>query len=278
MPTYPLKKNLGGFDPSKFILFVFQPNANFYDMPFETRLKVLERKILASETYLKNNIRNTEVKGLFVAPEYLFKDFSKKGPERYYTHAQKKIYQQRLKTLSEKCELVIAPGTINWCKPSKADGHTYYRNSVYFFHHGNMQRYKKIHPWRLSDYDYVAKGQTLEKRWFRSGIRDESIKEINDLKIGIEICLDHDNHTLLDRVMLANKKIDIHLVIADGTLDKHMVKQAGILYIKVERLPYTFSNTIGTINHSFRVDQTQRSISLEPDLDCYDFKKPGLSR
>src|SRR5437870_7663165 len=108
--------NNPAWDIAHFRLIVFQPDTDFYALNFKKRLNLLEEKIKAAQDYLEKNSPSAESKSIFVAPEYLFKNFSKSGPERYFTHEQKLKYQEKLIELSKRAKMTIAPGTICWHK------------------------------------------------------------------------------------------------------------------------------------------------------------------
>lgn len=255
-------------------IYLFQPNTFFYYMHFYQRLQMLENHINIVKEHLKNDPSGGKIKAIFVAPEYLFKDFACEGEYRYFTQNYKNEYIKRLSDLSKDTDLILAPGTICWCKISKVDRQYHYRNVIYFFHRGNVQKYKKTHPHINFDYDYISppkfdffqparsilrkvnefvnagEPRTYDHRFnlFKSGTNDAVIKKINGLSIAIEICYDNIVKNLEYKLKTepTNKKIDVHLIVADGVRNANLLAQNGVLTVKVERNPDSiFRNEIG---------------------------------
>lgn len=278
-------------DTSNFRLFVFQPDEKFYHLNFEDRLKLLEEKIIAAQKYILNQ-HNPGLKAIFVAPEYLFKDLSKLGEERYFSHDQKKKYIEKLAQLSKNDNMILAPGTLCWRKQGKDpnDDNYYYRNAIYYFYQGEVKKYKKANPHEAFDYDYLSEetikfGESLFKRG-----NDPYITKIGGLSIGTEICYDHTlgrlDYKLGHEKIFSNKndspKIDLHLIVADGVNEVKLLNGHGILTIKIERRPDEFRDVIGTnIEENpnlvrMRLDPAEMTDSIDSDLKIFKFKQPQL--
>lgn len=264
-------------DLNSFVLMVFQPEGSFYYKSFDVRLDELTKSIKKAQDYL---VRNGFVKGIFIAPEYLFKDLSKEGGERYFSHEQKKIFIDTLSSLSVKFNrLILAPGTICWHKPSKALNESHYRNELFFFYKGEVQKYKKTFPHQNYDYDFLKNRDVL--KLFKSGINDSCLIDIGGLSIVVEICFDHQNKRM--QMILDDKdkisKVDMHLIVADRLPNINLINHPGILTVKIERQPDLsgpVKNIIGT-NAFDRdgkigiVEAALTAIDDEAALKCYQF-------
>lgn len=176
---------------------------------------------------------------IFVAPEYLFKDFSELCYQRYYTQQQKNEFKNKLKELSLNTDMLIVPGTMCWRKKAKADQSTYYRNTAYFFYHGEVQKYKKKNPHTHYDFDYVDEGflgyMDLRRNYFKTG-QDAPVKDFLGIKIGSEICFDSVQGELFHFIKENKVILDMQLILADGAKGATPVEQEGVLFIKVEKI------------------------------------------
>jgi hypothetical protein len=221
------------------------------------------------------NSRISPPSALFVAPEYLFKDLSQLCYKRYYTQQQKNEFKEKLKELSIGTNMLIVPGTICWYKNAKSDPHPYYRNTAYFFYHGEVQKYKKRYPHTSYDFDYTDEGflnyMDLRRVYFKSGQHDEPIKDFLGYKIGVEICLD----SVCGSLFYLKKPIRIQLILADGAKDFIPVNQDGVLLLKLER------NKLETVIGRLKINAFEHDkVELEPaiplemggDLTCFQFK------
>ncbi|HHF7349353.1 TPA: hypothetical protein ACPSKE_002557 [Legionella feeleii] len=291
-------------------VFAFQPEESFYSYPFDERLRLLEERILLAKRYLakkeggntskqspsfwakskleafKNTLSGSGVKqaeqpprAIFVAPEYLFKNLSEFCYKRYCTQEQKNQFKKRLQALSVDTDMLIVPGTMCWYKKG-ADQENYYRNTAYFFYRGDLQKYKKRNPHTNYDFDYTNEGflnlMDLRRVYFKSGQLDTPVKNYFGLKIGIEICFDSVQGELVDFIKTNNLSIDVQLIIADGAKKPVLVKQEGVLFVKLERNP--LQTELGTI---IKIDnkhvELKPAIALgkleeENDLTCFQFK------
>jgi len=128
---------------TQFKVYLFQPTPPFYESPFEARLKELEEHIELAQKDFKETQSKGFIKAIFIAPEYLFKDFSKSGKERYFSQEQKNNFKKALIRLSKNCDLILAPGIICWQKSSKDNQKPYYRNMIYFVHQATVMKYRK---------------------------------------------------------------------------------------------------------------------------------------
>lgn len=283
----------------KIRLFVFQPNLAFYRRTsFKKRLAILEHKINIVKKYLQENMESdSQFKNIFVAPEYLFKDFSKKLTERYYSHKQKEIYIETLEKLSKDTDLIIAPGTICYSKISKKDNETYFRNVIHFFHRGEIKKYKKANPSSDYDYDYMEGDEAIKSLYYRGDGQklgqeaDSPIININNMCIGIEICMDNNKRYLSETIhdKYPEVKIDFHLIVADGVLSANLLEQHGLPYAKVERNTKNLPTIIGTVkilenselgniklicpNEELLLINHKDDNKSDDDLKCYQFSK-----
>lgn len=294
-------------------VFAFQPEEDFYSYSFDKRLKILEERILLVKKFLpkkwadednkksrlfwaknKLDILKGTLSGakhadqsqkqdeppttLFVAPEYLFKNLSEFCYKRYFTQEQKNEFKRRLKELSVDTDMLIVPGTICWYKKAKSDQEIYYRNTAYFFHRGKVQKYKKRNPHTNYDFDYTDEGflnpMDLRRVYFKSGQLDALVKDYAGFKIGIEICYDSVHGELFDFVKANKVPIDVQLIIADGARKPVLVKQEGVLFIKLER--NVDETEIGTIIKADNKVGLRPAMVLgnleEKDLTCFQFK------
>ncbi|GEM_PF-5612720 len=252
-------------------LIVFQPGSTFYEEPFDVRLQILEGQIQKAAHYLSEQTDSSKLKWMFVAPEYLFKDFSKTTVDRYYSQEQKKKFTARLSELSKQYpNMVIVPGTFCWKKENR------FRNSAYLFHNGQFERYKKTKP-SLSDYDYlsgttVSLGDARLKFFNKDGKNPNSpIKITNDLIIGIDICLDNKyliaQHTFLQQ--FKDKKMTVQLVIADGLKEERYMEQPNLLFAHIERQEK--DSLIGIVKETdFPPIPTQIEQPSPSDIDVID--------
>lgn len=227
------------------ILISYQPERSFFNLPFEERLKKLESAVHSAEEHAKTLKLSPDTKIMFVAPEYLFKDLSRKGPARYYSHKQKKEFVATIKRLSLESDMILIPGTICWKKPAKADDQTYYRNTAYFFHQGKVDKYKKRFPHMIFDIDYFkSKTVSLDQldayeTKFKTGEK-KGVLTVGGITIGIEICFDHIRKSLADSLDTEGndvKKIDIHLIISNGLSNSNLyvLRKEGLRMAKIDR-------------------------------------------
>lgn len=220
-------------------VYVYQPNEDFYHMNFQKRLQLLCEKITQAQEHFKANSCETD-RALFVAPEYLFKDFSKVGPERYYSEADKQDYLKGLITLSLKYNMIIAPGTICWKKEHESQ--LYYQNAMYVICAGQVHEYKKYNPYPPQDYDFGKDNNYFKyAKFFARGNLNNMI-EVNGLNIGIEICYDNFKGTL--KSSKNTHKLDIHLIVADGLTELKLLDVANITTIKIEKNPQKNPNIL----------------------------------
>lgn len=251
-------------DNDHYHVIVFEPEESFYHLDFDTRLKLLEDKInVAKEQAAK--LPKGEM-AIFVAPEYLFKDFSKQGPERYFTKEQKNTFLAKMQSLSVGSDMVIVPGTICWRSTHKHGNSedVFYRNTAYLFHKGKSKgnkkyngKYIKSEPDINSDFDYIFDSNTTNVslgdprfQLFKCGNADDNspLMQVNDKIIGIEICIENLSGRLLKFLHKHNNpKIDIHLIIADGVEDPLLLDIKDLLLIKVERHSNQFAKVIGKV-------------------------------
>ncbi|WP_019216607.1 hypothetical protein [Legionella tunisiensis] len=99
----------------------------------------------------------------------------------------------------------------------------------------------------------------LRRVYFKSGQRDTLVKNYFGLKIGIEICFDSVRGELFDFVKTNQISIDVQLIIADGAKKPVLVRQEGVLFIKVEKNPQ--ETQIGTL---IQVDN--KRVGLKPAI------------
>lgn len=136
--------------------------------------------------------------------------------------------------------MVIVPGTICWYKKSKSESNNYFRNTAYFFYHGQVEKYKKRYPHGMFDFDYTDEGfldlLDFRRSYFKSGYQDNPVKDFSGMKIGVEICYDSVQSSLSQHVLATKEVINIQLIIADGANEAVHVSTPGTLLIKVEKI------------------------------------------
>lgn len=243
-----------------------------------TRMKFFKKKLSQEEKY--QPMPMSFPSAIFVAPEYLFKDFSELCYKRYYTQQQKNNFKRKLIELSFDTNMLLVPGTICWYKKAKANQENYYRNTAYFFYRGHVQKYMKKNPHTTFDFDFVDEGflnlMDARRRYFKSDEHESSIKDFG-IKIGVEICYDSVQGELFNVIKKNNIKIDMQLIIADGAKKPVLVQQEGLFYVKLER--NRRDTKIGTI---VVTEQNNQTIGIKPalplacieqdDLMCFKFK------
>ncbi|OCH98642.1 hypothetical protein A8135_11200 [Legionella jamestowniensis] len=300
-------------------VFTFQPEEAFYFYPFEKRLQILEERIQLAKKSLNENAGKAETawldkkqakprfamtrtkffkknlsqvvqekckptsmpqpSAIFVAPEYLFKDFSELCYKRYYSQQQKKTFKRKLTELSLDTNMLLVPGTICWYKKAKVNQENYYRNTAYFFYQGRIQKYIKKNPHTTFDFDFVDEGflnpLDFRRRYFKANEKESSVKDFG-IKIGIEICYDSIQGELFNFIRKNNVKIDMQLIIADGAKKPVLVQQEGLFYVKLER--NREDTKIGTIvineqdNQTVEIKPALPLACIEEDLMCFQFK------
>lgn len=270
-PNINKTETSSSFDVSKCKIILFQPDEEFYhNKNFDERLKILEEKIIAAKEYLKANSEPDTV-ALFAAPEYLFKDLNV-PKEGYYSQEQKNRYKNKLIELSKDTDMIIAPGTICWGKEAKADKRMGYRNVIYFVHQGTIQKYSKseAHPY----YDNYPNSRQPNS-FFKTGTADSTIKNINGLTLGVEICLDSICRLLYRHVQKNPQNLNIQLVVADGADKATILPIHNLLYVQVER--DAKKNVIGIVEKNYAIgflrdkQVTQFQIPNHQDLSCCTF-------
>lgn len=247
-------------------VYVYQPNEDFYHMNFQKRLQILCEKIAQAHEHFKANSFETD-RALFIAPEYLFKDFSKVGPERYYSEADKEDYLKALINLSLKYNMIIAPGTMCWKK--EHENQFYYQNAMYLINAGKVHEYKKYNPYPPQDYDFGKDNNYFKYAKFFSRGNLNNMVEINGLNIGIEICYDNFKNTL--KSSKNTDKLDIHLIVADGLTELKLLDVANITTIKIEKNPQKNPNIL--IDH--QQNPTQKLTQVGSELHSHIFSNVG---
>lgn len=289
-------------------IFVFQPDGTpsagknsatgFYNLTFDEKLSILNEKIIMVKKYIKTN--SISEKNIFVAPEFLFKNFKKQASERYYSKGEKNLFKQTLIDLSKDTDLILAPGTICWKNRSKTDHQVYFRNMIYFVHRGTVTKYRKYNTapsetdfW--SDYQgnagyvtgiehFYRKGHFYKRDLFSYYVSDNNVVTIGDLIIGIEICNDNNNEQLKTCLNKGNQKVELHLIVAGGLPEVQILKEKALLTVKIDanhnwdKFPKTISldnqsaetNTIKTYNNP--VKTTGELVRIEDNLECHQFK------
>lgn len=220
----------------QYIIIVFQLDNDFYKLSFEERFEILKKKLLQLLEAIKDWPAN--IICILVAPEYLFKDLSKKSQARYFTHAQKLRFINEIKEISKGSKLIIIPGTICWYKVREENQTKYFRNTAYLFYDGSVQKYHKKHPaWQDGDYLYDENDKKIAKvRHFKRAKSASPLLKVGEKIIGMEICFDHVNNHLQKWLQKNNiKKIDMHIVLADGVGDVNLLPIDNTVFIKVER-------------------------------------------
>ncbi|KTD27174.1 nitrilase-related carbon-nitrogen hydrolase [Legionella maceachernii] len=255
---------------TQFKVYFFQPDACFYESPFDDRLKELEKQIELVKKDLQDTQSSGLIKALFIAPEYLFKDFSKSGKDRYFSAEQKNKFKESLMQLSKNTDLILVPGTICWQKNSKDNQKTYYRNMIYFVHQGAVMKYRKSNPHQNFDLEFSG-GKLGQHVFFKKGHKDSNIITINGLTIGVEICLDN----YKNQIMEANDitKIDAHIIVADKLPEVQFLPLSGTLTVKVERTP-AYNTLIGINEKKHNEVKLQKVDTITPltqHLQCYTF-------
>ncbi|ASQ45360.1 carbon-nitrogen hydrolase family protein [Legionella clemsonensis] len=302
-----------------FKVFTFQPEEAFYFYSFDKRLQILEERIKLAKKMLNENLAKNSNAGvtvpinykeqsklygikagikffkkksakqtiseqappsaIFVAPEYLFKDFSELCYKRYYNQQQKNNFKKKLAELSLDTTMLLVPGTICWYKKAKINYENYYRNTAYFFYQGHVQKYIKKNPHTAFDFDFVDEGflnpMDARRLYFKSNESESSVKDFG-IKIGIEICYDSVQGELFNYLQKNKFMIDMQLIIADGAKKPVLIQQEGLLYVKLERSRE--ETKIGTIVINGQDNQTveiKPAIPLEcieqNDLMCFQF-------
>lgn len=263
-----------------FHIYVFQPKENYYYLSFDEKMKILEENINAANKNIKQQNGSTPNKNIFVAPEYLFKDFSKVGDEKYYSHEEKKKFKNQLLKLSKDSDLILIPGSICWKKPSKTDSKIYYRNMLYIIHNGQIQKYKKRNPAIRYDFDFT-KGNLPNQKFFKKGT-DNNVIAVNGICIGVEICLDNPKKELKEPKDF--EKIDVQLIIADGVSDNYnLINKVGTIALKVERTG-NFETVVGQqqlVSNSTEKKQIElappdKTEIISDDLICHTFHHVSL--
>lgn len=282
MYSYNEKLNQDVLKIDNLLIFIFRPEDIFYTMTFADKIKILEEKIVAAKRYLNNVAHNLEAKSIFVAPEYLFKDFSEKLGNRYYRHDEKKLFKQHLMDISLDTDLILAPGTICWKKESKRDKQIYYRNIIYFFHRGDVKKYKKFNSW-LSDADYYDKLKGSETFYHHSSKphtqkSDDNLIEFNGISIGVEICYDNCANQL-EKSPLAKNKLLLHLIVAAGLSGVNFLKKNGIITVKVDQNRHfeTFSSqNIDSLSTNKNLKAIRKIIEIEANLECHHYQNISI--
>lgn len=255
---------------SQFKVYIYQPDASFYETPFEVRLKKLENHIELAKKNLLETTTNGLIKAIFIAPEYLFKDFTKIGKERYFSQGQKNKFKETLIALSQNSDLILAPGTICWQKNSKENQRPYYRNMIYFVHQGTVMKYRKSNPHLNFDLEFSG-GKLSQHPFFKKGHKDSNVITINGLNIGVEICLDNCKNQIAETE--AASKVDAHIIVADKLPEVQLLPLSGTLTVKVERTP-EYKTFVGIQEKKYNEVELQKADSIDQlaqDLQCYTF-------
>jgi predicted amidohydrolase len=264
------------FDPTHFRVIVYQPDEAFYQAPFKQRLEILLQNIGYADQLIKEN--EPDAKVIFVAPEYLFKDFSQEGEKRYYSSKEKKDYLTALQKASHETDMILAPGTICWKKENE-NGSVRFTNMMYLFHHGDIYKYKKKNPIEWYDFDFANNDASVTKedkaKRFRDGAKDESIKEINGINIGIEICSDNGAKCLAKKIAEdPDRQVDVHLIVADG-LAENILDQTNHAMVKVDR-NRRIGDKVGTVYEGFQNRFFKDYYSVE-EADAFETGKDELT-
>ncbi len=250
--------------PEEIVVYAFEPKQSFYDLSFDEKLKIVDRKIVLADADFRDKYSSHKKSaGVFVAPEYLFKNLSKpRGPERFHNHQEKKQFIERMQKRAKESDLVLIPGTICWRKPSKKDQTVRYRNTSYLFYKSVTQKYKKQNETLDSDLDYI-----VEKNFeifgklhmlFKVG-GGKPIRQIGPLRIGMEICLDNLRNNLYKQIG-ESEQIDLHLIIADGVKNPRCLRRNNLPMVKIERNSAKHQSIYG------------RTIKRDPDFIFLDFE------
>ncbi len=250
--------------PEEIVVYAFEPEQSFYNLSFDEKLKIVDRKItLADADFRDKYPSHKKSAGVFVAPEYLFKNLSNsKGPERFQNHQEKKQFIERMQKRAKESDLVLIPGTICWRKPSKKDQTVRYRNTAYLFYKSVTQKYKKQNGNFDYDLDYITEKTFLVfgqlHQLFKVG-SGKPIRHIGPLRIGMEICLDNVTNNLYNQIE-ESEQIDLHLIIADGVKNPNCLRRNNLPMVKIERNSEKHQSIYG------------RTIKRDPDSILLDFE------
>ncbi|HRE30363.1 MAG TPA: hypothetical protein PLD88_00175 [Candidatus Berkiella sp.] len=222
------------------------PLEKTYHLLLEQKLTLLMGALNRAYEIFTSHLQTTQPEAhptlLFVAPEHYFVDRHKNA----YLPAQKQYIQATLALWSkDKEHCILLPGTIKWLQVALPNsmqqqdaieafrhiGFQYYKNlkrdplqqigwlytidntkdrnfifnTSSVFHHGKCYEYSKQTDCK------DLNTEECQQAAFRFGTQSPII-EIHGLRLGIEICADHDHCLLRKKVDDSHQLIDIHIV------------------------------------------------------------------
>lgn len=221
-----------------YTVFSFSPKTTkdqglFFTYFFAGKLNTLCMAIQDAALIIQNQPKNPFHRNIFIAPEYTFNEYQKKGHRQYYTQAQKKTFQNKMLELSNTIDMIIVPGTFRWYKEN-AQGVRTYRNKLYLFYRNTEKGLNKKSPYLEYDFDFLpVEGFTEDhheflrlhgtgpRSVFQKKPQESLIVELAGVTFGLEICYDTIRELLRKELSKQVKKdpefnIDFYLLISSG--------------------------------------------------------------
>ncbi len=253
-----MSASCSSYHPSKSLsVFSFCPDIegsgtyiSFYKFPFKAKLAFVVNAINKASAIIDELPAYPNHANLFIAPEFTFYDYSQAQHRRFYTKREKNEFKKEMLALSERIDLIIAPGTFLWSSINKS-GDTVYRNNLYMFYKGEVKvchkkfphvnydhDYRRVEGFIEGHYEFLRFYESSPKSYFQYKPNDTGIIKIADLTFGVEICYDTVRARLRRALQKTKKMIDVHLVVGSGIRhggECHPVQPSPYLAIHTDR-------------------------------------------
>lgn len=224
---------------------MFDPKAEFRKLSLEDKINLIETKFKAAYALFKaENSHEKNATFLFVCPEYTFMNLASKTTHLSYSKEEMKLVKNRLTTLiTEHPNAILVPGTAYEKKEFKENKDKYLpiikkgfrdnnervpagmnlfeawqksdvsavKNSAHVF--GTISNGKKP-----SSHSYSKRAHAFENfinATLYPGKFGDAIFTVNGLRVGIEICADHQENMLSLYQSKNPEPLDIHLLVGN---------------------------------------------------------------
>lgn len=281
--------------PRKILVMFWQPDVErTAELPLQQKLQGLKQVLKVAYAHFQeycNLPAHNETTLLFIGPEHFFVDNGCSA----YSEAQKLLVQEQLALWSKKMpRCILLPGTMKWrqlvspnspahqdaIKGFKTVGFQHYKNlkqdpcnfwqytisaqdrqfifnTSLIIHQGVNYEYSK-----RTVYNDLTEAENQEAT-FRFGTQSAFL-EIDGLRLGFEICSDHDHRLLHKQVETDQDAVDIHIVQSKGlpSLVDAMACHPNGLYVHCDH--FARDNSL-VLSFQQGLGQESRSLGRRPE-------------
>lgn len=183
-------------------IYTWNPDLEtFQHLPLHEKIMALNEAVLRCQLHFQDHTDNDErAICLIIAPDLIFSGAN--GIVYSYDDNEDMKYRISLMQMTLDSRVLVFAGSIEYLT-EKQD---YYKNTAYVISNNSIRFYSK----KESSGDIIHKGKAIPLAKFQGS----GIFEFNGVRIGLEICKDHDVGTLKQEV--GEGCVDVHVLISNG--------------------------------------------------------------